>query len=106
MKDNIPNPVNKTFICVRHPLDVFPSYASLCNTISHGIKIDCNVSKDYPEWWTWFVKRQADQMKRWFDTIIRHCNEEGSNPLYIVRYEDLVLEPKETLMGLMSFLLD
>ena len=45
-------------------------------------------------------------MKRWYDTIIRHCNEEGRQPLYIVRYEDLVLEPKETLMNLMSFLLD
>ena len=31
---------------------------------------------------------------------------EGKQPLYIVRYEDLVTAPKETLMGLMSFLLE
>ena len=29
----------------------------------------------------------------------------GKNPLYIVRYEDLVLQPKQTLMSLFCFLL-
>ena len=101
-----PNPVHKTFMCVRHPLDVFPSFASLLNTVSHGNKIDFDLLKDYPEWWDWYVKKQSRTMKRWFDTIIRHCVEENRQPLYIVRYEDLVMEPKETLMGLMSFLLD
>ena len=31
---------NKTFVCVRNPLDVFPSYAALLNTLSHGNKPD------------------------------------------------------------------
>ena len=52
-------PTQKTFICVRHPLDVFPSYAALCNTLSHGNKPDYDFAVDYPEWWEWFVKRQA-----------------------------------------------
>ena len=45
-------------------------------------------------------------MKRFFDVLIRDCTIEDKNPLYIVRYEDLVSEPKQTLMGLMSFLLE
>ena len=44
-------------------------------------------------------------MKRYFDMLRRNCHEEGKNPLYVVRYEDLVLQPKETLMGLFCFLL-
>lgn len=95
--------VQKTFICVRHPLDVFPSYGALCNTISHGNKPDYEFHEAYPEWWTWWVKRQADQMQKFFEIILRHAAE-GRTPLYIVRYEDLVSDAKGTLMGLMSYL--
>ena len=97
---------NKTFVCVRHPLDVFPSYGALCNTISHGNKPEYDFSVDYPEWWNWFVKRQAFQMQKFFEILIRQGTTEAKNPMYIVRYEDLVTHPKETLMGLMSFLLE
>ena len=45
-------------------------------------------------------------MRRFFEILIRECHVEKKQPLYIVRYEDLVLEPKKTLMGLMSFLLE
>ena len=95
----------KTFISVRHPLDVFPSYAAYCNTFSHGNKPDFDFL-DYPEWWTWFVKTQTDYMQRWFEILLRNCGQEGKNPLYIVRYEDLVMKPKETLMGLACYLLE
>jgi len=44
-------PVQKTFLCVRNPLDVFPSYAALCCTLSHGNKPDYDISVEYPEWW-------------------------------------------------------
>ena len=44
-------------------------------------------------------------MKRYFDIIRRDCITNGENPLYIVRYEDLVLQPKDTLMGLFCYLL-
>jgi hypothetical protein len=37
---------------------------------------------------------------------VRHCTVEGLNPIYIVRYEDLCLEPAEELEGMMKFLLD
>jgi hypothetical protein len=101
-----PLTTNKTFVCVRHPLDVFPSFASLCNTISHGNKPDFEFDRDYPEYWDWFVRKQALNMKRFFEILIRHCTTEDRQPIYIVRYEDLVTSPKDTLMGLMSYLLE
>ena len=45
-------------------------------------------------------------MQKFFEVLLRHCFEEDKQPLYIVRYEDLVTSPKETLMGLMSYLLE
>ena len=45
-------------------------------------------------------------MQKFFEVLLRHCIEEEKQPLYIVRYEDLVTSPKETLMGLMSYLLE
>ena len=106
IKGTVERRTNKTFLCVRHPLDTFPSYAALCNTASHGNKPDYDMAADYPEWWEWFIKRQADLQANFFETLIRKCTQEDNQPLYIVRYEDLVTAPKETLMGLMSFLLD
>jgi hypothetical protein len=38
--------------------------------------------------------------------MLRHCNKEGRNPIYIVRYEDLVSNPKPELEGIMKYLLD
>ena len=97
---------NKTFWIVRNPLDQIVSFASLCNTASHSNKPEYEFERDYPEYWDWFVRSQIGKMQRFFATLIRHCTQEGRNPLYIVRYEDLVLEPKKTLMGLMSYLFE
>ena len=106
LKGSFPFNTSKTIVCVRHPLDVFPSYGALCNTVSHGNKPDFDFLVDYPEWWNWFVKRQAFMMQKYFEILIRQGTTEAKNPMYIVRYEDIVTNPKETLMGLMSFLLE
>ena len=60
----------KTFVCVRNPLDVFPSYAAFLNTMSHGNKPEFEPSSEHPEWWTWWVKNTASHMKRFFNTLI------------------------------------
>ena len=53
------------------------------------------------------MKGETLRFKAFFEQIKRDCsNENGVNPLYIVRYEDLVMSPKETVMGLFAFLLD
>lgn len=93
-------------MCIRHPLDVLPSYGALMNTMSHGNKPEYDFSVAYPEWWAWFIKKRTKEMQKFFEIIIRHFYEEKRQPLYIVRYEDLVMAPKDTLMGLMSFLLE
>lgn len=96
----------KTVVCIRNPLDVFPSYAALSNTNSHDNRPDFEIHSEYPEWWTWFVKLQTGLMKRFFTTILKDCQENKQNPLYIIRYEDMVLKQEEALTGLFSFILE
>ena len=96
----------KSIVCIRNPLDVLPSLAALLNTYSHGNKTDFELHSEYPEFWTWFVKKQTRQMKRFWTTLLKECHEDKKNPLYIVRYEDLVLKPKEAYRGLFSFILE
>lgn len=93
-------------IClIRNPLDVFYSFANLGNTMSHSVHPEFSYDKDYPQWWDWWVRLQAENHQRYFDTLRKHC-EEKKCPIYFVRYEDLLTKPKEELTGIMSFILD
>jgi hypothetical protein len=67
---------NKVFCCVRNPLDVIVSLASLGNTMSHSARPEFCYTNDYPEWWKWWVKDQAIAHKKYFESMLRHCNEE------------------------------
>lgn len=97
---------DKVVCCVRNPLDSILSFASLGNTMSHSAQPEFDYSKDYPEWWDWWVKDQSKAHARYFETMLRHCNKDRLNPIYVVRYEDLVSNPKPELEGIMKFLLD
>lgn len=45
-------------------------------------------------------------MKKFFNTLLSQTTEQGNEqPIYIIRYEDLVSKKKETLMGLLKFML-
>ena len=60
---------NKTIFVVRNPIDVLPSYVAFICTANHGTKPEFNSSRDYPEYWDWFIRTFVGQMKRFFDTI-------------------------------------
>ena len=63
------------------------------------------MQRECPEWWAWYVKQMTNQMKQFFQIIRDEFFVKKRNPLYIVRYEDLVLNQRETLKGLMGFVL-
>jgi hypothetical protein len=97
---------NKIICCIRNPLDVIPSFASLSNTLSHSGMPEYKYDKDYPEWWDWWIRTKGKDMFDYFDILLRHCNKENKSPIYFVRYEDLLSEPQKELEGVMKFLLD
>jgi hypothetical protein len=95
----------KVVMCVRNPLDVLVSFASLVNTLSHTAEPEFNYATDFPEWWDWWVKDQAEKHANYFNTMIDACTTGGKNPVYICRFEDLLANKQEELTGVMKFLL-
>jgi hypothetical protein len=77
----IPNTVqyfsNKTLLCVRSPMDVFPSFASFVNTMNHGVKPDYDYEERYPEWWDMWVRENTKLMRRFFDVLLNHTTKES-----------------------------
>jgi len=103
---NIPFTSNKVICCVRSPFDVMQSYACFANTMNHSIKPELDFEKDYPEWWDWFVRHITDNMRMYFDTLIKDTVEDKQNPIYFVRYEDMVVDMKPPTTGALEYLLD
>jgi hypothetical protein len=76
--------------------------------MNHSVKPDWDFAKDYPAWWDWWVRHQVDKMKKYFDIVFDHSinNMEANNPIYIVRYEDMVKDSVEPTTGILQFLLE
>ena len=74
--------------------------------MNHSVKPEFEFEEDYPEWWDWYIRKNATNMKRWYDVLISQCTVKEKNPIYICRYEDLITQPKQELMQLFAFLLD
>ncbi len=93
-------------IClVRNPLDVIYSFACLTQTMSSTKKPDFKI-EECSEWWDWWIKSQAENYKKYFDTLIRHCTEQNKALIYFVRFEDLVENPKKQMIEIMKFMLN
>jgi len=43
---------------------------------------------------------------KYLETLISHCVDQKKNPIYFVRYEDLMSNPQDELVGVLKYLLD
>ena len=68
--------------------------------------MDFEPYRDYPEWWEKFVNQQVHSHTLYYKYLIKDCVTEGQNPIYFLRYEDLVKDQAKELKGLFRFLLD
>ena len=62
------------------------------------------LKQDFPLSWRAFVLDTATQWQKWVDINLRHSAKQI--PTYIVRYEDLIMEPEKTISGVMCLLLN
>lgn len=106
MKGAIEFDSHKVITCIRNPIDVIVSYATLCNTMSHSAQPEYSYPNDFPEWWDWWIKDCSHDHAKYFKTLFKNCVEEKQNPIYIVRFEDLLNNKKGEFEGLARFLLD
>ena len=94
----------KMFCVVRNPLDVIPSFAYLVHTRSHSLVPNEKLHEEFPEWWTEWSKTVAEYMQFNHDYIVGELANEI--PTYVLRYEDLVMNPEPVLIECFQFLLD
>lgn len=99
---------NKVICCVRNPLDVFVSWACFTNTMNHSTKPSWEFHTDYPDWWDWWVRVQVQCFKKYFEYVFEHSVEkmEEYNPIYFVRYEDMVKDSEPPTRGVLQYLFE
>lgn len=82
------------------------SFARLCNSLSHTYKPEFEFHEAYPNWWDWWVRYNAENHAKYIATLMQHHTVENKNPIYFVRYEDLVMNKEEELTKLFMFMLE
>jgi len=88
-------------ICVtRHPVDVLPSLASLIFSQSHSVE----PTKPWNEYKIWpeFVKNQISMFGEYHRQVIEQAK---TTPTFFLTYEQMIIEPEETIAKLFCFLL-
>ena len=91
-------------VIARNPLDVFPSFANLCNLQSHSLTPQGEYHIDYPEFWDSWVKQLVANMKSNHEEVLKSMAQQI--PTYFMRFEDLRCNPVPSLTGLFKFLLN
>ena len=106
---NMPNSINfnsnKVIVCVRNPLDAFHSLFTLRNTFSHSAKLPFDVDKEFPDFWDTCVKGMSNKHQQYFDILFDDLVDKKLNPVYFLRFEDLIADPAKELDGVMRFLM-
>jgi len=96
-----PVAVNRCVLVVRSPLDSFWSFFNMMATQSHNQSIPEGKVLALQEIWDLFIR---DEVKTWRDFHEYWVKPPQKVPLHVVRYEDLLSHPEETLVELLKFL--
>lgn len=100
----------KHFLCVRNPLDVIVSIFHFFESRAHAVSIVFEL--DNPEFMEEFDRRARVFIKawseyhRWWVKKAKDALEKKGAPYHIIRFEDMLLEPSQTMNGLFAFFLD
>ena len=89
---------------MRNPIDVIPSIANQMATASHSLSSAVPINEVDAGFWDRLVRVFVPAMN--LNTQWMREKLEPAVPIYWVRYEDLVLNPKPALLELFSFMLD
>ena len=60
--DGVPYMQNKAIVCVRNPLDICVSAFTLRMTGGHSLNCENNISKDFPDIWSLFLKESKRKL--------------------------------------------
>lgn len=74
--------------------------------MSHSVEFTSNFLDNHTNWWDWWVRTNAENHAKYMTTLLQHHATEKRNPIYFIRYEDLILRQEDELIDLFKFLLD
>lgn len=91
----------KCILEVRNPLDAVTSLFNMVCTGSHNKSIHNDDYGKFPEQWDEFIRQEITVWKDFHDFWLK-----AKVPVHLIRYEDIIGKPKETMMKLMRFILN
>lgn len=94
---------HKCIVIIRSPIDCIASLFNMIATGSHNKSIPEDRFEEVRHLWEDFVK---EELRVWSDFHYFWTKSPQSIPTHLIRYEDLLLEPYETLVELFKFLLN
>ena len=94
---------NKCILLVRNPLD---SIISLYNMIATGSHNYSMTDEDFEKYNTYFDMFVSQEIAVWRDFHSYWMDPDPIIPTHVIRFEDLIGNPKDTLMDLFRFLLN
>jgi len=94
---------NKCILLVRNPMDAIISLYNMVATGTHNCSMSEDDHKEFNPYFDMFI---SQEISVWRDFHSYWMDPDPMIPTFIVRYEDLLSDPKETLMSLFSFLLN
>ena len=90
----------RTILLVRNPLDCMLSLFNLIGTKTHDLSVSDDTYVKFSNAWDGYIKQEitvwSDFISWWLKSKI---------PVHIVRFEDILESPKDTLTSLMKFIL-
>jgi malate/lactate dehydrogenase len=87
---------NKIFITVRNPFDIIVSTIHFFGTYTHSKQLENDFAKEDPEFFHKMMLDQVRLQKQFYDHLFKMLKEKKV-PIIIVKYEDLMEDPKEQL---------
>lgn len=94
--------VNKAVVITRNPCDAICSHFNKVMTRTIDKKLDDEGMEENNECWEKFVEQEIDMWKQFHDYWML----EPVIPTYVIRYEDLIKDPRSSLRQLFKFLLN
>lgn len=91
----------RAILLVRNPIDCITSHFHMVCTGTHHLSISEDDFARFPDIWSEWIQQELSVWRDFHDWWLA-----AKIPRYIVRYEDLVERPEQTLKGLLAFLLN
>ena len=91
----------RCILLVRSPLDCITSLFNMVCSGTHDLSIEDADFNRFPNHWAEFIQQEISVWKDFHDFWLK-----AKIPVHVIRYEDIVLAPKPTLLELFKFVLN